>query len=379
MTKQPTVQQALADIQDQINSINYTFATSLAPNSVKANTINASSLQTLTSQTGTLSINDGGSLSSGQTGYNTGTGFFLGTNSGTAQLSVGNPSGNHMTWDGTDLSITGNISATTGTIGGWTIGATTLTGGGATLDSAGKITLTSAGAFGDALIVKNGTSTVGSLSANSSQLILSTSSGAAIDLNTDASMTISGLQEIQFTSSGMDFHVTSSNPSALLLSDSPATNTAKFGGRIYPANGSGTQSTGYLGWDGTNLEMLGAPVKFSHAIYPGSSGSAQTSVGITSSGGNMYVNGGPLVMSQQFFPATTSNTQQTTISITTDTTFGLRVDASQLHITGAPSTVALRIDNCSVSGSAPTTSLPAGVQGVSATINGTTGHLGFYV
>lgn len=37
--------------------------------------------------------------------------------------------------------ISGSITATTGTIGGWTIGATTLTGGNATLDSAGKLTL----------------------------------------------------------------------------------------------------------------------------------------------------------------------------------------------------------------------------------------------
>jgi hypothetical protein len=48
---------------------------------------------------------------------------------------------NKLTWDGTTLTITGSITATSGTIGGWTIGASTLTGGNATLDSAGQLIL----------------------------------------------------------------------------------------------------------------------------------------------------------------------------------------------------------------------------------------------
>ncbi len=49
--------------------------------------------------------------------------------------------GANLTWDGATLTITGSISATSGTIGGWTVGATTLTGGNATLDSAGQLFL----------------------------------------------------------------------------------------------------------------------------------------------------------------------------------------------------------------------------------------------
>lgn len=41
----------------------------------------------------------------------------------------------------TDVYVSGDIQALTGTIGGWTINATTLTGGSATLDSAGVLTL----------------------------------------------------------------------------------------------------------------------------------------------------------------------------------------------------------------------------------------------
>lgn len=49
--------------------------------------------------------------------------------------------GANLTWDGATLTITGSISATTGTIGGWTVAATTLTGGNATLDSTGQLIL----------------------------------------------------------------------------------------------------------------------------------------------------------------------------------------------------------------------------------------------
>lgn len=78
---------------------------------------------------------------SGQTAYDTGTGFWIGDVAGVPKLSIGNSAGNKVTWDGSTLSIVGTITATTGTIGGWTLGATALTAGsGATtvgLDSGG--------------------------------------------------------------------------------------------------------------------------------------------------------------------------------------------------------------------------------------------------
>lgn len=55
-----------------------------------------------------------GSIKGGQTNYNTGTGFFLGYSSG-YKLSIGNPSGQNLTWDGTNLNIAGNL--TVGTTG----------------------------------------------------------------------------------------------------------------------------------------------------------------------------------------------------------------------------------------------------------------------
>ena len=67
-----------------------------------------------------------GLIRAGQTGYDAGTGFFLGFDSGTAKFSIGNASGNKLPWDGSALSITGAITSTSGTIGGWTIGASSL-------------------------------------------------------------------------------------------------------------------------------------------------------------------------------------------------------------------------------------------------------------
>lgn len=56
------------------------------------------------------------------TASNSGIGIFQGLEEGVYKFRVGDPSGNEMLWNGVDtLSITGTITATTGTIGGWTI------------------------------------------------------------------------------------------------------------------------------------------------------------------------------------------------------------------------------------------------------------------
>lgn len=52
-------------------------------------------------------------LRSGQTAYDTGTGFFLGNDGGTPKVSIGNSAGNKLTWDGDELNIVGRISAST--------------------------------------------------------------------------------------------------------------------------------------------------------------------------------------------------------------------------------------------------------------------------
>lgn len=65
----------------------------------------------------------GSAIRSGQTGYNQGTGFYIGNPAGTTLLSIGNSAGNQLTWDGTNLHLTGGITAATGAIGGFNIGS----------------------------------------------------------------------------------------------------------------------------------------------------------------------------------------------------------------------------------------------------------------
>jgi hypothetical protein len=72
-------------------------------------------------------------------GYNQ-TGIFLGLDSGTPKISLKSAT-NSLLFDGTNLSITGAITSSSGTIGGWTIGANSLSGGNATLASSGNLTL----------------------------------------------------------------------------------------------------------------------------------------------------------------------------------------------------------------------------------------------
>lgn len=70
----------------------------------------------------------------GGTFANSGTAFYVDASS---NFSLGDK----LSWNGSTLSITGAITATTGTIGGWTIGATTISANNAVLSSAGHLVL----------------------------------------------------------------------------------------------------------------------------------------------------------------------------------------------------------------------------------------------
>jgi len=65
---------------------------------------------TLTAASGTIGdieIATDGDIRSGQTAFNTGTGFFLGDVAGTPKFSIGNPNGANLRWTGTELIIEG--------------------------------------------------------------------------------------------------------------------------------------------------------------------------------------------------------------------------------------------------------------------------------
>jgi len=62
--------------------------------------------------TGGLTVGTNGLIKGGQTAFNNGTGFFLGYESSLYKFSVGNSSGQSLTWDGTNLNIVGNLTLT---------------------------------------------------------------------------------------------------------------------------------------------------------------------------------------------------------------------------------------------------------------------------
>lgn len=74
-------------------------------------------LSAITVNTGALTVQDSltvsslGNIKGGQTGYNAGTGFFLGYSGAAYKFSVGS-STQSLTWDGTALNVTGNIFGT---------------------------------------------------------------------------------------------------------------------------------------------------------------------------------------------------------------------------------------------------------------------------
>ena len=71
---------------------------------------------------GGITMNQGGSIKGGQSAYNSGTGFFLGyvdgTPTGKYKFSIGNSSTESLTFDGTNLAVTGDITASSGSFTG---------------------------------------------------------------------------------------------------------------------------------------------------------------------------------------------------------------------------------------------------------------------
>jgi hypothetical protein len=96
------------------------YISSLKVGSLSAITVNTGALTVQD----TLTVSSTGSIRGGQTGYNTGTGFFIGYSDGVYKLSIGNPAGNRIGWDGSGLTIIGSIA--TGTV---INGAVTLSSG----------------------------------------------------------------------------------------------------------------------------------------------------------------------------------------------------------------------------------------------------------
>jgi predicted phage tail protein len=91
------------------------LATHILAGQVTAEKIAVSDLSAITANmgsitSGSLTIDISGYVKGGQTAYNSGTGFWLGYNAGNYKFSLGSSSGNRLTWDGTTLFLAGNIN-----------------------------------------------------------------------------------------------------------------------------------------------------------------------------------------------------------------------------------------------------------------------------
>lgn len=143
-------------------------ANSITADEVAANTITANELSTSIVYAGVISLDVGGAILSGQSGYNAGVGFFLGNDGGTAKFSIGDPAANRLTWDGTNLTIKGTLNfGGTGADGELNIssGTTTLDAGGAevlvknytsiSITGTASLTITNKHANGTILVLKS--------------------------------------------------------------------------------------------------------------------------------------------------------------------------------------------------------------------------------
>lgn len=90
-------------------------ANEIAAGTITAAKMNVTTLSAIaadmgTITAGTITLNSSGYIRGGQTGYDTGIGFFLGYSGGAYKFSIGNASGNRLTWDGSSLVVKGTVA-----------------------------------------------------------------------------------------------------------------------------------------------------------------------------------------------------------------------------------------------------------------------------
>lgn len=111
--------------QLQIDSI---LARHIVAGTITADKLSVSELSAITANMGTITagnitLGTSGFIRGGATGYNSGSGWWMGYDAGVYKFFIGDSAGSKLLWNGTTLSITGSITATSGTIGGFDIGS----------------------------------------------------------------------------------------------------------------------------------------------------------------------------------------------------------------------------------------------------------------
>lgn len=161
-------------------------AGNIAASTITAGKLTVSQLSAITADLGAITagsivLPSGGFVRSGQTAYDSGTGFYIGNDSGTPKLSIGNSSGNKLTWNGTALAISGTLSAGSIDIpdaatadsfhvdadGDTWWGATTFGAAPASIDKAGNATFNSITAAGTMKLLKANSGASTTTTANS--------------------------------------------------------------------------------------------------------------------------------------------------------------------------------------------------------------------
>lgn len=99
------LRRAILDLRDDFEFHIHDGSTSRQLEDIIARSISARA--SITAQS--IILATGGYLRSGQTAYDTGTGFWMGTTGGVIKFSLGNSSGSKLTWDNTILTVTGTI------------------------------------------------------------------------------------------------------------------------------------------------------------------------------------------------------------------------------------------------------------------------------
>lgn len=122
----------------------------IAADAVEADKINVTTLAAIQASLGTATIDANGYLRAGATAYGVGNGIWMGWDTTAYKLRIGNPAGNKLEWNGTNLIVSGDISGSTGTFtGGLNVG------GKFTVDTSGNVTIKSTTGGGERMEVRS--------------------------------------------------------------------------------------------------------------------------------------------------------------------------------------------------------------------------------
>lgn len=252
---------------------------------------------------GNITMGSTNYIRGGATGFNTGTGFWLGYDTGAPagyKFFVGSASGNKMTWDGSALSITGSITASSGTIGGWTIGPTYIR------DTAGTVGLSSAVTGGDDVRIWAGGVTPGTapFRVHESGILYATSGTVGGWTMSTTTLTAGGL--------ALDASQNSIKSGQTAYATGTGFWLGYTGGTPLFSIGS---TTNYLKWDGTNLLVEGG--SGSNKVYIDTNG---FTVGVASAKRVVLGTFGANPASLNFYSATNPSTSRLGVYLNSGTT-----------------------------------------------------------